>query len=60
MCLGQEDHVDLKTAFRQSGAEAVDALLDMALRLKPRSHDFAIGPGTAPAAVSRHMSVTGG
>src|SRR3546814_20268224 len=28
MCLGHEDHVDLKAAFRAGGAEAIDALLD--------------------------------
>lgn len=60
MCLGHEDHVDLKDAFREGGAEAIDALLDTALRLKPLAHDFAIGPDAQPAAVSRHMSVTGG
>lgn len=60
MCLGHEDHVDLKTAFREGGAGAIDALLDTALRLKPLAHDFAIGPDARPAAVSRHMSVTGG
>lgn len=60
MCLGHEDHVDLKTAFREGGADAIDALLDTALRLKPLAHDFAIGPGERPMSVSRHMSVTGG
>lgn len=60
MCLGHEDHVDLKAAFRASGAEAIDALLDTALRLKPKAHDFQIGPNAERMAVSRHMSVTGG
>lgn len=60
MCLGHEDHVDLKAAFREGGPAAIDALLDTALRLKPLAHDFAIGPGAKAAAVSRHMSVTGG
>ncbi len=60
MCLGHEDHVDLKAAFREGGADAIDALLDTALRLKPLAHDFAIGPDAQPMAVSRHMSVTGG
>ncbi|MBK5264935.1 MAG: GTP 3',8-cyclase MoaA [Alphaproteobacteria bacterium] len=60
MCLGHEDHVDLKAAFRAGGADAIDALLDTALRLKPLAHDFAIGPDAKPMAVSRHMSVTGG
>lgn len=60
MCLGHEDHVDLKTAFREGGPDAVDAVLDHALRIKPLRHSFAIGPGNAPAATGRHMSVTGG
>lgn len=59
MCLGHEDHVDLKTAFREGGLPAVEPLIDRALRLKPAAHDFRIGAG-APAAVQRHMSVTGG
>jgi cyclic pyranopterin phosphate synthase len=60
MCLGHEDHIDLKAAFRAGGAEAIDSLLDKALALKPERHAFAIGPGGAPAATHRHMSVTGG
>lgn len=59
MCLGHEDHVDLKAAFREGGVEAVDALLDRALASKPLAHDFRIG-GDADAATVRHMSVTGG
>lgn len=60
MCLGHEDHVDLKTAFRAGGADAIDALLDRALLAKPQRHAFEIGPESAPAATRRHMSVTGG
>ncbi|MFT3966346.1 MAG: GTP 3',8-cyclase MoaA [Sphingobium sp.] len=59
MCLGHEDHVDLMTAFRTGGADALDALLDEALSAKPLRHDFVIGAGAAPA-TRRHMSVTGG
>jgi cyclic pyranopterin phosphate synthase len=60
MCLGHEDHIDLKAAFRAGGAEAIDGLLDRALAAKPERHAFAIGPGEVPAATRRHMSVTGG
>ena len=60
MCLGHEDHVDLKTAFREGGVDAVQPLIDRALRLKPAAHDFRIGSGAPAAAVHRHMSVTGG
>jgi len=59
MCLGHEDHVDLKAAFRAGGPAALDALLDEALATKPLRHEFAIGPGSAPA-TRRHMNVTGG
>lgn len=57
MCLGQEDHVDLKAALRSGGVSALDAALSRAMAAKPRAHDFRIGG--APA-VGRHMSVTGG
>ena len=60
MCLGHEDHVDLKTAFREGGIDAVQPLIDRALRLKPAAHDFRIGSSAPTAAVHRHMSVTGG
>jgi cyclic pyranopterin phosphate synthase len=60
MCLGHEDHIDLKAAFRAGGSAAIDTLLDQALAAKPERHAFAIGPGAVPAATTRHMSVTGG
>lgn len=60
MCLGHEDHVDLKTAYRTGGAGAVDAALDRALVAKPLAHSFAIGPDGAQGVTRRHMSVTGG
>ena len=60
MCLGHDDHVDLKNAFREDGLAAVQPLIDRALRLKPERHDFRIGTDAPPAAVQRHMSVTGG
>ncbi|WP_454886952.1 GTP 3',8-cyclase MoaA [Sphingomonas oryzagri] len=60
MCLGHDDHVDLKQALRTGGRVALDEAIDEALRLKPRRHHFEIaGRGSAPA-VARHMSVTGG
>ncbi len=60
MCLGHEDHVDLKTAYRTGGIAAVDAALDQALVAKPFSHDFAISPDHISGITRRHMSVTGG
>ena len=59
MCLGHEDHVDLKAAFRAGGVSAIDALLDQALQSKPLRHAFEISRGHAPA-TDRHMNVTGG
>ncbi|QNO26260.1 GTP 3',8-cyclase MoaA [Sphingopyxis sp. OPL5] len=59
MCLGQEDHVDLRAALRDGGAHAVDGLIDSALAGKPRAHDFHIDRKSKPA-VARHMSATGG
>ncbi len=62
MCLGQEDHVDLRAALRasESPKAALNAALDRALGAKPEKHDFAINaPGQRPT-LARHMSVTGG
>ena len=56
MCLGHEEHVDLRAALRSNVTGAVEDAVDIALRLKPARHDFAIG---TPATL-RHMSVTGG
>ncbi|HEX8447470.1 MAG TPA: GTP 3',8-cyclase MoaA [Sphingomonas sp.] len=60
MCLGHEDKVDLRTALRTGGREALDALLDRAMQMKPLAHAFAIGDRAAAPATVRHMSVTGG
>jgi len=59
MCLGHEDHVDLKSAFREQGVAGIDTLLDQALATKPIAHDFSVARGEGPA-TRRHMSVTGG
>jgi GTP 3',8-cyclase len=58
MCLGQDDKVDLRAAFREGGANGLDAALDRAMILKPKGHDFDVA--RAQPAVARHMSVTGG
>ena len=60
MCLGHDDHIDLRAALRSGGREAVDALLDKAMVRKPERHDFAIDEKPRDPAVARHMSVTGG
>ncbi len=62
MCLGQDDHVDLRTILREhpNDDQPLHAALDRALGAKPEKHDFQIKkPGAAPA-LNRHMSMTGG
>jgi cyclic pyranopterin phosphate synthase len=60
MCLGHDDRVDLRAALREGGRQALDDLLDQAMRLKPLRHNFEIDGRDAAPAVERHMSVTGG
>jgi cyclic pyranopterin phosphate synthase len=59
-CLGHEDATDLRAVIR-AGASSDDlaAAITLALRGKPKGHDFRIERGAAPS-VSRHMSTTGG
>ena len=60
-CLGQDDATDLRAVLRShpdDDAPAREAVLG-ALATKPKSHDFVIARGAAPA-VDRHMSTTGG
>lgn len=62
MCLGREDHVDLRAILRAYPDDdaPLHAALDLALSRKPEKHDFAINaPGQLPA-LTRHMSMTGG
>lgn len=62
MCLGQDDHVDLRAILRAHPDDdgPLHAALDKALGRKPEKHDFAIkARGEAPA-LARHMSMTGG
>jgi GTP 3',8-cyclase len=56
MCLGHDDHVDLRAALRGGDPDAVDAAVDRALLIKPRAHDFHL----ETPATQRHMNVTGG
>ncbi|MAZ35816.1 MAG: GTP 3',8-cyclase MoaA [Thalassospira sp.] len=60
MCLGQEDHVDLRAALLSGEPEALDRLLDEAMQFKPKGHDFVIDRKGQKPAVGRHMSMTGG
>ena len=56
MCLGHEDHVDLRVALRSDDPHAVDEAVDKAMGLKPARHDFQLNT----PATQRHMNVTGG
>ncbi len=61
MCLGQDDSADLRTPLRASPDDAqLDAAIREAIARKPKGHDFVIDRRHTGAAVSRHMSVTGG
>jgi cyclic pyranopterin phosphate synthase len=60
LCLGQEDHLDLREALREKGLKGVDAALDRAMILKPKGHDFIIDRSGMSGDPGRHMSVTGG
>ncbi len=60
MCLGHNAHVDLRAAVRNEGIEAVDRLLQKALKLKPLRHDFNAQLDGSANILERHMNVTGG
>lgn len=58
MCLGQEDHVDLREPLRTSGDLA--SAIDKAMGLKPEKHEFEITEDNISSRTRRHMSTTGG
>lgn len=60
MCLGSEMHVDFRRAIREEGLDAVDRLLQKALRLKPERHDFERQMAQPDLRLNRHMNATGG
>ncbi|MCW5719722.1 MAG: GTP 3',8-cyclase MoaA [Devosia sp.] len=60
LCLGQNDKVNLRDALRSGGAAALDEMLDVAMRIKPKGHDFIIDRAHSGPAVARFMSTTGG
>lgn len=62
MCLGQDSHIDLRAALRESDhpEAALNDALDRALLAKPEKHDFAIKERGGQSSLPRHMSVTGG
>ena len=60
LCLGQADVVDLRSALRDGGLEALDRAMDRAMTIKPRGHDFVLDRSRPEPALARHMSATGG
>lgn len=60
MCLGSELYVDFRAAIRDGGLDAVDRLLQKALRLKPERHDFEAQMEDRNLRLHRHMNATGG
>lgn len=60
LCLGQDDQVNLRDAWRTGGMAALDAAMDHAMQIKPKGHDFVLDRTRTEPAVARHMSVTGG
>lgn len=61
MCLGQNDHADLRAALRAAEDDGpLDAAIAEAIGRKPKGHDFVIDRDNTGPAVPRHMSVTGG
>ncbi|WP_373318614.1 GTP 3',8-cyclase MoaA [Gluconacetobacter azotocaptans] len=61
-CLGHEGATDLRQPVRDGASDAeLLALVRDAIGRKPKGHDFVIGRRPDdPAAIRRHMSVTGG
>jgi GTP 3',8-cyclase len=60
-CLGGSERVDLRAAMRSGDPDAeLHRALDVAMRIKPERHHFAIGERGAEPAQARHMSMTGG
>ncbi len=61
MCLGHEDHIDLRKALRASQDDApLHAALNRALRKKAPAHDFYISADKVSGSPARAMSTTGG
>ncbi|HUD28288.1 MAG TPA: GTP 3',8-cyclase MoaA [Novosphingobium sp.] len=60
-CLGGNEQVDLRAALRSENPDhALTEALDVAMKIKPARHHFAIDQRGAAPALPRHMSMTGG
>ena len=60
MCLGQNDFVDLKFALRNQTKNDIIALIEYAMSIKPKSHNFEIQKDNFEGYVNRYMNETGG
>lgn len=62
MCLGQDDHLDLRTPARAFPHDdrPIQAAIQAAITRKPEQHNFHIGGGTMSSGTQRKMNVTGG
>lgn len=61
LCLGQEDHADLRRVMRADPSDAgLEAAIREAIARKPKGHDFIIDRDRPVASIGRHMSLTGG
>jgi len=60
-CLGGNEQVDLRAALRSADPQSALAEgLNLAMRIKPARHNFAIDKAGQAPALARHMSMTGG
>ncbi|HKX79384.1 MAG TPA: GTP 3',8-cyclase MoaA [Novosphingobium sp.] len=60
-CLGGNERVDLREALRSDDPQGrLAEALNLAMRIKPERHHFAIDRRGGAPAVPRHMSMTGG
>ena len=60
MCLGQNDFVDLKYPLREQKIEDVIKMIEYAMTIKPKSHDFEIKKDDYKGYIDRYMNETGG
>jgi len=60
MCLGQNDYIDFKDILRKDYSDDyIKEKIYLALRLKPKKHDFIIKKHVRPY-INRFMNITGG
>ena len=61
MCLGQDDHADLRRVLRDGiDEDGLEAAIREAIARKPKGHDFVIDRSGAAPSIHRHMNTTGG